>query len=233
VGGVVGGLAANAKHGNTDDIITGVLVGAAVGGWAAFFSLFAGAAVAGAAHLSAGSFGFAVVAGAVNGTINGAAIGFASGFAGGKGSLDDILTKVWQGALAGAITGAVIGGLSNIIKPQSWDQTLKDTADALKPQPGPAAAAGSGTGLSPNFPPTAPPSYTNDFGTALSTVGTKLGTQGGGPIATFAAETFVAGPLAPLAGILAVDVVAGAWDLGYVPWILQQVGVVKSPQFKF
>src|SRR5262249_38589901 len=42
VGGVVGGLAANAKGGNTDDIITGVLVGAAVGGWAAFFSLFAG-----------------------------------------------------------------------------------------------------------------------------------------------------------------------------------------------
>jgi RHS repeat-associated protein len=233
VGGVVGGLAASAKGGNTDDIVTGVLVGAAVGGWAAFFSLFAGAAVAGAAHLTAGSFGFGVVAGAVNGTINGAAIGFASGFAGGKGSLNDILTKVWQGALAGAITGAVVGGLSSIIKPPS-DSLTKTVNDALKPQPPSGAAAGpTGTGLNANFPPTAPPSYTNDFGTALSTVGTKLGTQVGGAVGGWVAQTAISGPLAPLVSIIAIDAVAGAWDLGYVPWILNKIGVIKSPQVKF
>jgi hypothetical protein len=33
--------------------------------------------------------------------------------------------------------------------------------------------------------------------------------------------------LAPLLGVLAVDVVAGTWDLGYVPWILQQIGIIK------
>ncbi len=233
VGGVVGGLAANAKGGNTDDIITGVLVGAAVGGWAAFFSLFAGAAVAGAAHLTAGSFAFGVVAGAVNGAINGAAIGFASGFAGGKGSLNDILTKVWQGALAGAITGAVIGGLSAIVKPPS-DSLGKTFDDALKPQPpsGVAPSPGGG-GLNANFPPSAPPGYTNDIGTAVSTVGTKVGTQIGSAVGGWVAQTAISGPLAPLVGVLAVDVVSGIWDLGYVPWILNQIGVIKSPQVKF
>jgi hypothetical protein len=226
VGGVVGGLAANAKHGNTDDIITGVLVGAAVGGWAAFFSLFAGAAVAGGvAHLSAGSFGFAVVAGAVNGAINGAAIGFASGFAGGKGSLDEIFTKVWQGALAGAITGAIIGGLSNVIKPPS-DSLGKTVGDALKPPPTSGGAPVPG-GPAGSFPPAAPPSYTNDFGTALTTVGKGAAAQIGGPIALYGAQLAISGPLAPLVGVLAVDVVAGTWDLGYVPWILQQIGTIK------
>jgi hypothetical protein len=33
--------------------------------------------------------------------------------------------------------------------------------------------------------------------------------------------------VAPLVGVLAVDVVAGTWDLGYVPWILQQIGIMK------
>jgi RHS repeat-associated protein len=233
VGGVVGGLAANAKGGNTDDIITGVLVGAAVGGWAAFFSLFAGAAVAGAAHLSAGSFAFGVVAGAVNGAINGAAIGFATGFAGGKGSLNDILTKVWQGALVGAITGAVIGGLSSIIKPPS-DSFGKTVGDALKPQPPSGAVTGAGSGgLNANFPPTAPPGYTNDFGVAASTVGTKIGTQVASAAGGWVAQTAISGPLAPLVGVLAVDSVTGAWDLGYVPWILNKIGVIKSPQVKF
>jgi hypothetical protein len=94
--------------------------------------------------------------------------------------------------------------------------------------PGPA-----GTGLNANFPPAAPPNYTNDFGTAITTVGTKLGTQVGGPAALWLAQTAIAGPLAPLVGVLAVDVVAGIWDLGYVPWIIKQDGVVNSPQFKF
>jgi RHS repeat-associated protein len=231
VGGVVGGLAANAKNGSTDDIITGILVGAAVGGWAAFFSLFAGAAVAGAAHLSAGSFASAVVAGAVNGAINGAAIGFASGFAGGKGSLDDILTKVWQGALAGAITGAVIGGLSNVIKPPS-ESLGKTVSDALKPPPTAASASGAGS-VSSSLPPAVPPSYTNDIGTALTTTGQGVATKVGGALAGWAAQTAISGPLAPLVGVLSVDVVAGTWDLGYVPWILQHIGVVKSPTVKF
>ncbi|MEA2544191.1 MAG: hypothetical protein QOH35_5557 [Acidobacteriaceae bacterium] len=33
--------------------------------------------------------------------------------------------------------------------------------------------------------------------------------------------------LAPLVGVLAVDVVAGTRDLGYMPWILQQIGIIK------
>jgi hypothetical protein len=28
--------------------------------------------------------------------------------------------------------------------------------------------------------------------------------------------------------VLVVDAAAGAWDLGYVPWILEKIGVVKT-----
>jgi hypothetical protein len=37
---------------------------------------------------------------------------------------------------------------------------------------------------------------------------------------------------APLVGVLSIDVVAGRWELGYVPWVLQHIAVVKCPTVK-
>ena len=103
VGGVVGGLAAAQKGGGTEDIFEGVLVGAAVGGWAAFVSVVGGGAGAGVARAARQSgFWGAVIAGAVNGAISGAAMGFAAGYAGGKGSLDDVLEQDVAGRCRGA-----------------------------------------------------------------------------------------------------------------------------------
>ena len=72
-------LAVELAYSRSRKVESAELVGAAVGGWAAFISVFAGAAVAGAAHL--GGFWGGVVAGAINGAINGAAAGFVAGYA--------------------------------------------------------------------------------------------------------------------------------------------------------
>jgi hypothetical protein len=114
-----------------------------------------------------------------------------------------------------------------VIKPPS-DSLSKTVDDALKPQAPTGAPASPGGGPINSFPPAAPPSYTNDVGTALTTVGKGAAAQVGGPIAMYGAQLALSGPLAPLAGVLAVDLVAGAWDLGYVPWMLQQIGTVKA-----
>ncbi len=116
-GGLVGGIATAQQKGATGwDIVTGALVGAAVGGWAAFGAIFAGPAVgswvSGALGQSVGS----VVSGAVNGAIAGAATGFTSGFAGGKGQWDwgKFLWTVAMGAIVGGIFAGM--GIGNIVK---------------------------------------------------------------------------------------------------------------------
>lgn len=104
-GGLIGGISAAQQKGSTGwDIVTGVLVGAAVGGWAAFATVYAGAAAAASLGLQ-GTIPGSIISGAVNGAISGAASGFTTGFAGGKGTWD------WGKFLWTVATGAVVGGV--------------------------------------------------------------------------------------------------------------------------
>src|SRR5262249_5736319 len=139
-----------------------------------------------------------------------------------------------------AVTGAVIGGLANVISPpsKSLPQTVED-AYRTPGAPGTGTGAGAGAGANAAAPPvsnagsltSAPPSYTNDPAQVLQTVGTGLLSKGAGAGGAWIAQYTLA-TLPALAGVLAVDAAAGAWDLGYVPWILNKVGVQKySGQF--
>ena len=222
-GGVIGGIAAYQKGGSAEDIFEGVLVGAAVGGWAAFLTVVAGGAgagVAGALHV--GGFWGAVIAGAVNGAITGAALGFAAGFAGGRGTLDEIFTKMWQGALVGLIAGAVIGGVAYAISPPTT--TLReDLVQGLKPpatpQPAPGTVPGPATGVG------APP-IIGDPAEAAGYVGTHLVTHVATPFLTHAAAAILTSSFAPLAEAIVVDAAVGTWDLGYAQKLLE-TGLVK------
>lgn len=108
-GGLLGGIATAQQKGASGwDIVTGVLVGAAVGGWAAFAGVYAGsAAVAGLGKIGIdlGATGGAIVSGAVNGTISGIGSGFTTGFTGGKGKWD------WGKFFTTVATGTIVGGL--------------------------------------------------------------------------------------------------------------------------
>jgi RHS repeat-associated protein len=223
VGGIVGGLAAYQKGGNTAAIIEGVLVGAAVGGWAAFATV-AGGGVGGAAAGAVHATGFwgAVAAGAVNGAITGAAMGFAAGYAGGLGTLDEIVTKMWQGALVGLVTGALIGGLSYAIKPPTTT-AWEDMGKALRPEPAmppPAGAPPPGGGFQP-------PVSVSDPGTALLQTGQGIAGKVIGAGASNIARSVLTSSVAPLVNAFVVDTAVGAWELGYVPALLDRIGVIK------
>ena len=104
-GGLVGAIStAQQKGANGWDILTGALVGGAVGGWGAFATVFAGPGASSALGL-ANTFAGSVVSGVVNGAIAGAASGFTSGFAGGKATWD------WGKFLWTVTAGAVVGGI--------------------------------------------------------------------------------------------------------------------------
>jgi len=223
-GGVVGGLAAAKKGGNLEDIIEGVLVGAAVGGWAGFASVAgggAGAGVAGLVHLS-GLWG-AVVAGAVNGAIAGAAMGFASGYAGGKGTLDDVVNNMWQGAVIGLVAGAALGAVSYLIQPPTG--TVFDAARGSlnSPTPDPPPAGGL-----PAPSPMTPPPVINDFAQAGGYVAQQTATKVGGAVAGYGFQWVMSSAVAPVVTELMVDGAAGGWDL-YGVKLLAAIGVVKSP----
>ena len=222
IGGIVGGLAAAAKGGSTEDIITGIFVGAAVGGWGAFGGLYVGGAVAaGMGH----GFVSAVVSGAVSGTINGAAIGFAAGYAGGKGTLDEIWTKVWQGALVGMATGALLGGVSYFLKPPTTSISHDVRAEAGKWAQSTEPITPSAPATIPNAPPLAEPTSIGNVGQAVQSVGTQgLGRFG----AIGAAHTlpYVIG--STVGQTVIIDMVVGAWDLGYARWIGEKIGFVKT-----
>jgi RHS repeat-associated protein len=217
IGGIVGGLAAAAKGGSTEDIVTGIFVGAAVGGWGAFGGLYVGGAVAAG---MGPSFATSVVSGAVGGTINGAAIGFASGYAGGKGTLDEIWTKVWQGALVGMATGAVVGGISHFLKPPNT--SLKDDLTKEWTKPNVPASNGAQGGLPAGSAPVAPPTTIGDVGSAATKVAGMAGAKVVSPFAGHVAPYVLA---SAIGRTVIVDAAAGAWDLGYVPWILEKIGV--------
>jgi hypothetical protein len=163
-----------------------------------------------------------VAAGAVNGAITGAAMGFAAGYAGGLGTLDEIVTKMWQGALVGLVTGAIIGGLSYAIKPPTTT-VWEDVGKALQRDPvtpPPAGAPPPGGGFQP-------PASVSDPGTALLQTGQGVAGRVGGAAASNIARSVLTSPVAPLVSALVVDVAAGAWTLGYVPALLDRIGVIK------
>jgi RHS repeat-associated protein len=220
VGGLVGGLAAAAKGGDTEDIVTGVFVGAAVGGWGAYLSVFAGAGASSALGIN-GTFIGTVTAGAINGTINGAAIGFGAGYAGGKGSLDEIWTQTWHGALVGAVAGAVLGGLSYALKPPSAS-VGSDVGKALKSQTPIEGTPIPGTPSTQT--PLVPTSGTQSFQGAGGSVLSQIASKVGGVIAKHILPYVLQNPAGQT---LIVDAAAGAWDLGYVPWLLNKIGVVS------
>ena len=225
-GGVVGGLAAAQKGGDFEDIVTGALVGAAVGGWAAFGSLYAGGAVAGLIGQQ-GTLAGAIVAGGVNGAINGAAMGFAAGYAGGLGTLDEVWSKMWQGALVGLVAGAAIGGLAHAISPptKSLPGTVRDAYRVNPAEAPPPAQPPPGGGAAPG--PLVAPERVTELG-AAGQVGGGLVSKGAGAAGTWVGKTLLTTAATRLAvQVLVVDAAAGAWDLGYVPWILDKIGVVE------
>jgi RHS repeat-associated protein len=229
VGGVVGGLAAHQKGGSATDILEGALVGAAVGGWAAFASIAGGVGIGGgvAGLLHTGGLWGAVTAGAVNGAISGAAVGFAAGYAGSKGSLDDVLGKVWQGAVVGLLAGAALGAAGYLLRPPAGSAT-DALRQGMKPSPGAAPA----TGGAPVNPITPPPSSIGSETQALQSVGQRLATKAGSALGGYAFQWAVTSPLEPAAWTLLTDSAAGAWDL-YGTKILYAIGYQKGPQIKF
>jgi hypothetical protein len=149
-------------------------------------------------------------------------MGFAAGFAGGRGTLDEIFTKMWQGALVGLAVGAVVGGLSYAFRPPS-SSLQHDLAEAYRPQQPVAPPPGTGGG-----PATldVPPPIT-DLGAAGVKVASGLAGPGAGVLARHALGAAVNAGFTPLLNAVVVDVSVGAWDLGYVPTLLQRIGVVR------
>lgn len=106
-GGVIGAITEIQRHASWEDVITGALVGAAVGGWAAYAGVVTGQAITGAMGTG---FWSGVVSGMVNGAITGAGSGFTTGFAKGS-SLGDVVWSMAQSAIVGLVAGALVGGI--------------------------------------------------------------------------------------------------------------------------
>ena len=112
-GGLVGGITAARKPGADGwDVVAGVIVGAAVGGWSAYAG---SAAYAGIIKGIGQGILQGAVAGGVNGVINGASMGFAAGFAE-KADPVKTLELMAGGALVGLIFGAALGALTSGVK---------------------------------------------------------------------------------------------------------------------
>jgi hypothetical protein len=127
-GGIVGGVTAARQKGSDGwDVVAGIVVGAAVGGWSAYVGSAAyGAIVKG---LGQGIFQGAV-AGGVSGVINGASMGLAAAFAG-KSDLVKTLELMAGGAALGLIFGAALGALTGGVKAGDIKEpTGKDTPGA-------------------------------------------------------------------------------------------------------
>jgi len=129
---------------------------------------------------------------------------------------------MWQGALVGLVTGAVLGGLSYALKPPTgtvWDN-VRDAYQA--PPPGAA-----GAGAPPGAQSLQPATEINNFGQATQQTLTGLGTKGASAAGLYVFQALITGAASPAFQALVVDVAVGAWDLGYVPKILQEIGVIK------
>ena len=112
-GGVVGVITEGRQKGADGwDVASGIIVGAAIGGWSAY----AGSAAYGAILKGIGQGILqGAVAGGVSGTINGASMGLTAGFAG-KADLVKTLELMAGGAVVGLIFGAALGALTGGVK---------------------------------------------------------------------------------------------------------------------
>lgn len=177
-GGIIGGIAAARAGGDAGDIFLGVVVGGAVGGWAAFGGLAAGVGVAGGMGLASGTVAAGAVSGGVSGMVSGAAMGFASGFAGGRNNgLKDIMEKVLVGAIVGAALGAALGAMSGAVAPKDTfvDRLMKPDAPSL-----------------PSLAPTAPITTAQDTASALAQAAGGKALGAAMPAISFALRPFVA-----------------------------------------
>ncbi len=215
-GGVVGGItAARSKNHDGWDIVGGILVGMAVGGWAAYGGGLAYAAIAKAMTVGILS---GAVAGGVSGTINGAAMGFAAGFAA-QDEITTVLLRMAEGALLGLVSGAALGALTGAVKSGSVeapkdDKTISgglrketDLWTNRSSQQIESEAAARGQIPSAGDPGPAPKS--GDFGDVAGAEGGRLA-----KIVTPSA-TYAAGKAGDLIWFhtLFVDLHAGAWNV--------------------
>ena len=77
----------------------------------------------------------------------------------------------------------------------------------------------------PNAPPLTEPTSIGNFGQAAQSVGTQALGRGAAIVAAHTAPYVIASAVGQT---VIIDVAAGAWDLGYVPWILNKLGVIKG-----
>jgi RHS repeat-associated protein len=124
-GGVISGISGYLHGAKGGDLAASVLVGAAVGGWAAFLGAEAASMVIPDPNLAEAHTLFKdVLAGALNGAPNGAAMGFASGFADPRETGGEIALRAFWSMLIGAGVGGGLGALSHltISRPSSVSQ---------------------------------------------------------------------------------------------------------------
>ena len=130
-----------------------------------------------------------------------------------------------EGYLDGLVTGAVIGGVAHAISPptDSLGKTFTDAYKTPQQAPPPAQAPGGGS-----QPPWGPPPPTTSGLEAGQQVGMGLAGKGAAAVGGWGFRAFLTSELTRQAAqVLIVDSAAGAWDLGYVPWILHKIGEVK------
>ena len=133
---------------------------------------------------------------------------------------------MWQGALVGLVAGAVIGGVAYAVSPptKSLPSTVRDAYRSPGEVPPPAQPVPAGG--APPGPLTAPEQVTELQ--AAGQVGGGLLSKGAGAAGTWVGKVLLTTPATSIAiQVLVVDAAAGAWDLGYVPWILEKIGVVE------
>jgi RHS repeat-associated protein len=124
-GGTIGALAVKtSKGGEWDDIVLGALVGAAVGGWAAFGGTWLGGFAAGVGPKLVGK----AFSGVVNGAVQNAAIGLASSYEGGMNNnaleiLGKMATYAGIGAASGGIAKFASGVLQQMATVPKWAGT--------------------------------------------------------------------------------------------------------------
>jgi hypothetical protein len=107
------------------------------------------------------------------------------------------------------------------LKPPSTSVS-SDVGKAIKPPPQVEGSPvpGAPSPQTPLVPTTGPQSFQGAGGSVLSQIASKVG----GAIAKHFLPYVLQNPAGQT---LIVDAAAGAWDLGYVPWLLNKIGVVS------
>ncbi len=203
--------------------MTGALVGAAVGGWAAFGSLYAGGAVAGLIGQQ-GTLVGAIVAGDVNGAINGAAMGFAAG-----------TPEAWAPSTkCGPRCGREPWSASSRARPSADWPTR--SVPPRSPCPGPCGMP-TGLRLRSHLPTVtrrgSPPGPADDSAPRGHRArGGRSGRhgpagKGAGAAGSWVGKVLLTTPATHRRPGPRRRRRRRRWDLGYVPWILEKIGVVN------